>query len=333
MEARKAFLLVMLGVLAWISYHMVEPFLAYLVGAALIAFVLRPLHARTSRYIPERISAFLLVFLSVFLAIVPFLVAASAIIEDARDLGGDIENTTAVNMTEIEQRFEELTGRDVELRESIDRGVENFLDGALGGFSRVLSFVTGLTIGLTLMLFFMYYLVMDGGKLVEWIKEALPMEPEIEEKLFNDIERTTWAVMKGHVFVAIVQGLIAGLGLFLTGVPNYIFWTFVMVLLGFIPIIGSFVVWGPASVYLFLTGEAFSALFLALYGVVVVSLTDNVLRPFAVDRKADIHPAAILIGVIGGVYLFGAVGLFIGPIILGIFKSILVTTKNTYKDL
>ena len=333
MDSHKIVLLALLGALSWLAYLMVKPFLSYLIGAALIAFIIRPVHERTSDFLPEKLSAGLLVFIGVFLAVFPFLFAANAVMDDARDLGQDLENADRLNISEIENRIEDLTDREIDLRRSINQGLERFLDGAFGGFSQVLSFITDLAIGFTIMLFLMYYLILDGNKLVEWLKQAVPLESQVEEKLFEDIERTTWAVINGHVLVAIVQGLVAGIGLFAVGISNYVFWTFVMIILGFIPIIGTFVIWGPASLYLFAIGETVSGLALAIYGLVVVGLTDNILRPFAVDRKANIHPAVILIGVIGGVYLFGAVGLFIGPIILGIFRSVLFSLKNNYKDL
>jgi len=124
------------------------------------------------------------------------------------------------------------------------------------------------------------------------------------------------------------------LGLAITGVPNYAFWTFIMVILGFIPIIELWL-YGclPAAAYLFAIDRSAAAIFLFLYGMVIVGLTDNILRPIAVDRGSNLHPAVIIIGVIGGVYIFGAAGLFIGPIILGIFKAVLLVFKNNYEDL
>lgn len=330
MDARKSFLLVVLAFLLWLSYLMVKPFLGYLVGAALIAFILRPFHRRLKEFISPKPSAFILVFLSIFLAVFPFIFAANAVIEDARDLGGDIDTSNFIDVSSIERQIADLTGREIDISRNLNAGIEQFSDRALGGFSEVLSFLTGLAIGLGLMIFLMYYLVLEGDKLVKWIKEAIPMDPEVEEELFDDIERTTWAVINGHVLVAFLQGILAGIGLFAVGIPNYIFWTFVMILLGFIPIVGTFIVWGPAAAYLFVSGDTVSAVFLAIYGLVVVGITDDVVRAYAVDRKADIHPSVVLIGVLGGVYLFGAVGLFIGPIILGILRSVLLVLKNNY---
>ncbi|MFB6147859.1 MAG: AI-2E family transporter, partial [Candidatus Nanohaloarchaea archaeon] len=185
---------------------------------------------------------------------------------------------------------------------------------------------------LTLMMFLLYYFLKDGREMVVWVKSVLPMDDEVKDSLCEKVDQTTWAVIKSHVLVAIIQGLVAGLGLIVLGIPNSIFWTFVMVVLGFIPLVGTLLVWGPASVYLFLVNRPVAALALALYGFVVVGMTDNIVRPLAVDRSAELHPAVIIVGVLGGVYLFGAPGLFFGPILLGVFKSVLLVMKNNYND-
>jgi predicted PurR-regulated permease PerM len=188
-------------------------------------------------------------------------------------------------------------------------------------------------IGVSLMLFISYYLLKDGAGLVDWIIDVSPLPDDVERGLVNETRDTTWAVIKGHVLVAFVQGIVAGIGLAIAGVPNYVFWTFVMIMLGFIPIIGATVVWFPASIYLLVIDRPAAGLFLLLYGFLAVGLTDNFVRPIAVDRGSDLHPAVIIIGVVGGVYTFGAPGLFIGPIMLGAFKSLLNVFSENYETL
>lgn len=333
MNDSKGFLVLLIGVLGAVSFLMLKPFLGYFLGALILAFVFRPLHKRMRKRIDERFSAFILVILAVFLAILPLALTAVTVAEDAKDLSQDVGRTDALNITEVEIQVEEYTGQSVELEKNLEEGINRFAQTTVGNISGLLTLLTELTIGLTFMLFLLYYLVKDGEILVSWLRDATPLPEDIQDSLYQNINSTTWAVIKGHILIAIIQGLIAGIGLFIAGVPNYVFWTFVMVLLGFIPIIGTIIVWAPAAAYLFVIGEPNAAIFLALYGAVVVSLTDNILRPIIVDRGTNLHPATILLGVLGGVYLLGASGLFIGPITLGIFKSVLLVYKNNYKDL
>ncbi|MFB6245618.1 MAG: AI-2E family transporter [Candidatus Nanohaloarchaea archaeon] len=333
MDTQKAVLLVLVVVLGAVSWFMVKPFLGYVLGAILLAFLLRPLHTRLKGYVGDGVSAGLMVVLAVAAFFIPVSLASAAVINDAQDLSKDVNSSNLVNTTDLEKRFEDMTGRDVEIEKEVDSAVGRFTSIAFGSFSRIFGIFANVMVGITLMLFLVYYFVKDGGKFVDWLRDLTPVSDEIQENLYSKMNLTTWAVLKGHVLVALAQGTLAGLGLVLTGVPNAVFWTFVMVLLGFVPIVGTAAVWLPASAYHFITGETLAGVFLLLHGSILVGIVDNILRPLMVDRSADIHPAVIIIGVLGGVYLFGASGLFIGPVVLGVFKAVLVTFANNYREL
>ncbi len=333
MDSQKAFLILLTGLLGFISWLMIKPFLAYVLGAVVLAFILHPLQRRMAPRMGPRITAFILVLLAVFAAVLPVTLATAAIIQDASDLPQDVDQSEIIDTAEIEAKILAYTGQQVDIASAVGSAVNEFSNLAFGSFSRVVNVLTNVSIGITIMMFLLFYFLKDGEKLVGWLKSVTPMPQDIQENLYSRVNRTTWAVIKGHVLVAVTQGLVAGLGLFIAGVPNYIFWTFIMILLGFIPIIGTIIVWGPATVYLFLMGSFEAAVFLLVWGLVVVGITDNIMRPLVVDKSAELHPAAILIGVIGGVYIFGAPGLFIGPIIIGVFKSVLLVFRNNYEDL
>lgn len=333
MNERKALLLGLIGLLSFVSYLMIKPFLGYVFAAILLSFLLHPLQKRISKKVDKRVTALFLVASSIILFVLPFILTAAAVVDDARGLSQDVNRSQIINTTYIEQNILEYTGFAVDVESNLNSISQQFMSSTFGNFSQLIGVFTDIAVGLSVMLFLMYYLLKDGETLIQWLGEAAPFSEEIKHSMTTQINDTTWAVMKGHVLIAVTQGLIAGIGLAITGVPNYALWTFVMILLGFIPIIGTIIVWAPAAAYLFFVGEPLRSFFLLLYGFTIVGLTDNVLRPLIVDRAANIHPAIVLIGVIGGVYLFGAVGLFVGPIILGIFKAILLVFKNNYQDL
>jgi predicted PurR-regulated permease PerM len=333
MNEQRGLILVLIGLLSLVTFLMVKPLLGYFLGAIILGFVMHPMQKKLRGKLGERISAFLLVIFGILVVVLPLLGIGAAVIEDAGDLAQDLQESEAINTTQIEDRVREYTGQSFDIETGLDSLVKTFTQTTLGGVSQIVTTITEISIGITLLVFLLYYILKDGEKFVKWLRETTPLPSEIQTQLYSRVNKTTWAVMKGHVLVAVVQGLVAGLGLAVTGVPNYAFWTFIMVILGFVPIIGTMVVWLPAAAYLFVMSRTAAAIFLLFYGLVVVGLTDNVLRPLAVDRGSNLHPAVIIIGVIGGVYIFGASGLFIGPIILGIFKAILLVFKNNYKDL
>jgi|AntRauMinimDraft_3_1070383.scaffolds.fasta_scaffold00031_27 predicted PurR-regulated permease PerM len=333
MNEQRGLILVLIGLLSAVTFMMVEPLLGYFLGAIILGFMMQPMQKKLRRVVGDRISAFLLVIFGILVVVLPILGIGAAVIEDAGNLAEDLEESEAINTTQIEQRLAEYTGQNFDIETSLDSFVSTFTNTTLGGFSQIVTTLTEIAIGVTLLIFLLYYLLKDGEKFVKWLRDTTPLPSDIQNQLYARVNKTTWAVIKGNVLVAVVQGLIAGLGLAITGVPNYAFWTFIMVILGFIPIIGTVVVWLPAAAYLFAIDRSAAAIFLFLYGMVIVGLTDNILRPIAVDRGSNLHPAVIIIGVIGGVYIFGAAGLFIGPIILGIFKAVLLVFKNNYEDL
>jgi len=142
-----------------------------------------------------------------------------------------------------------------------------------------------------------------------------------------------WAVIAGHVFVAAIQGGVAGIGLFVTGIPNALFWTVVMMVLALLPVVGAPLVWGPAALYLLGQGDTAAAVGLAVYGTFVVGITDDYLRPVVVDRRANLNPAVILFGIVGGVYVMGAMGIFFGPVVLGALKATIDVFDERYDEL
>lgn len=330
MEAQKAILLGLTGILGVLAWLMVKPFLGYILAAVLLAFLLHPIHARTRKYLGDSISSITVVIFSILVAVIPLVLASAAVINDAADVGDSLNQTDAINTTAIEIRFEDLTGRPLDVENATNDAIDRFTSLAFGNVSQLINLLGNVFIGVTLMMFLAYYMLKDGDKFVGWLKELTPVSKDIQNELYEKVERATWAVLKGHVLVAIIQGVVAGVGLAVAGVPNVVFWTFVMIMLGFIPIIGTAGVWVPAVGYLALIGEVNSAIFLALYGSIMVGLVDNIVRPLAVDRSANIHPAVIIIGVLGGLHIFGAIGLFIGPVVLGALKSVLVVSTEYY---
>lgn len=333
MNEQRGFLILFIVAIGALAGLMLKPFLPYVMGAAILGFILRPLHRKIRPYIGEISSAVSLVFLTLFLAILPMFLGVTVVLDDAQDLSSRIGELETIDLSRIDQRLEEITGEEFNIEENVRQAIKGFASITFGSISQVFNLVLNLAIGLSLMLFLLYYFIKDGGRLVEWLKGIVPLPDEIQDSLIKRTNITTWAVVKGHVLVALAQGLVAGIGLYIAGVPNPYFWTFVMTILAFLPIIGSFIIWGPAGVYLIAIDHITAGIFLLVYGAVVVGLTDNFLRPLVVDKSAEIHPAVIIIGVLGGVYLFGAPGLFIGPVIFGILRAALVVFQNNYAEL
>ncbi len=154
----------------------------------------------------------------------------------------------------------------------------------------------------------------------------LPMDERRKDAMFHEIQAVTWAMVAGHLLTSIIQGAVGAVGFFLFGIGNAAFWGFIMIILALIPMVGPVLLYIPAGVVLFLNGNQIQGIGLIVYGLVVVSLVDNLVRPLLVEQRAHVHPILTLVGVLGGLSAFGIMGLFIGPLILAVF----VGTLRTY---
>ncbi|WP_167837383.1 AI-2E family transporter [Halosimplex halophilum] len=324
------FFALVLLVFGYLVVLIVRPFLTALLVAVLLAVLLTPVQRRLAPRVGERVSA---------AGLVGFAVAATAAVGAALvaaaptglgDLSATLERLSVP--TAAERRVERLLGVEIPLAsivESIPRRVAELLVGDLTG---LVSATTDFFLGAVLFLFVLYYLLVDGDRLVDWAGERLPFDDATTATLREDAHRTTWAVLKGHVFVAVVQGGVAGVGLLLVGVPNVLFWSGVMMVLELFPVVGVAGVLGPAALWLGLQNRLLGAAFLVVYGATAVAVVDDYLRAHVVDRGSSLHSATVLVGVFGGVYAFGAVGLFYGPIVVGLFGTLVRLFDEQYVD-
>lgn len=312
---------------------MVAGFLAYLIAGALLAFVTRPVQQRLAERVPASAAAGLVVLLTVLVAVLPVLVTFGAVADDAAALASGLSLEGIPNAAELESLVERYTGREVDLAARLRAGLRAVAGWAAGSASGILGAAADLLVGISVMLLVQFYAVRDWDGFAAWTREFDVLPTEVQARLYDTTGRATWSVVKGHVFVAILQAVAAGLGLLVAGIPNVFFWTFLMVILGFIPMVGSAMVWAPAGVYLVATGDPVAGVGLLVYGGVLIGALDNLARPLLVDESVDLNDLFVLLGVIGGVSLFGPIGIFVGPVVFAILGELLDVYQETYDDL
>jgi predicted PurR-regulated permease PerM len=333
MDVSRGFLLGLIAVLGVFSALLVLPFLQFLLLAILLVYMLNPIH---QRYLVPRIgeakSAFVLVALTSLLILLPLFVVLQSVFGQAQALYRAIRDGD-VTVGLVEDTLENAVGIQVDLRSVFGKAPQELGSTAFSEALGLFDLVTHVLIGLGLTIFLLYYLLKDGDALVDWIRDVTPLPQDVQEDLFREIDNVMWAVLAGHVFIAVVQGGIAGLGLFVTGIPNALFWTAVMMVLALLPIVGAPLIWGPAALYLAGRGDVTAAIGLTVYGTFVVGITDDYLRPIVVDRRANLNPSVIIFGLIGGVYVMGAMGIFFGPVLLGALKATIDVFDEKYHEL
>ena len=332
MNRDRAVLLVLLAIFVGLSALILLPFLQFVLLSLLLAYVLHPVHVRLAPRTGERTSVVALIVVTFVLIVLPFAGLLALAIDQAVSVIQSI-NSGAVEIEEIEAAILQYTGVPVdfgELLESIDLSAivqsagESGTTAFVGNVVQVVGGVSDVLVGLAIALFLLYYVLKDGEQFLAWVDEVSPLSADLQAELYEEIDQVMWAVLVGNVLVAAIQGVLTGVGFLIVGIPNVVFWTIVTTALSLLPLIGAFVVWFPAALYLFATGQVVSGTILLVYGATAVSLSDNYLRPVLVDRGAHLNPAVIILGLFGGVYAFGFMGLFFGPVVLGVLKTLFV---------
>ena len=174
-------------------------------------------------------------------------------------------------------------------------------------------------IGLTVMLYLLFFLLRDGQSLSNRIKEAFPLSPHYKRRLFTNLTTVIRATVKGNVLVAIAQGALGGLIFWFLDIQAPLLWAVVMAFLSLLPAVGAAIVWAPVAMYLLATGAIWQGVVLIAFGVLVIGLVDNILRPLLVGKDTKMPDYLVLLSTIGGLALFGLNGFVIGPLIAALF--------------
>lgn len=210
--------------------------------------------------------------------------------------------------------------------QAVNERLQQVLGWIVGNLGSVFTGVTRIVLQFFFFLLFFYYMLRDGTRLKRWLMELSPLSNAREQQIVDRIALAINGTIRGQIIVSILQGIIAGLGFAFFSVPNPALWGCIVVLASFIPLVGTAIVLIPAILYLAATGPLASAIGLTVWGIVAVGLLDNVLGPKLMSRGTLLHPMVTMVAVLGGISMFGPVGILLGPILM----SILFALFNIY---
>jgi len=199
------------------------------------------------------------------------------------------------------------------------------LKGAVSNFAQ-------LFFNMVLAFFTMFFLFMESSRLLDIVKEIIPLSPERKEEVIAKNRIIITATLTGGVLVGAVQGSLGGLAFWYLGISSPFLWGFVMFITSFLPGIGTLAVVVPAIIYLLIKGAFLKALLLLIWGALVIGLVDNLLRPLIISGKTNQHPLLLFFSVLGAVQAFGFIGIIAGPIILSLAQSALEIYRMTLKE-
>jgi len=318
---RAALLVLLLGLALVIA---LTPYATGLLGIPVLYAVFAPLHDWLGMRVRPRLAASLVVTLALFLIVVPGVSFAGLIVNQAQEIAaGVIRNPLLGRLRELRLGGIDLGPRLADLGTTVVGWVGSSAFGLVGTATR-------LALNLTISLFGLFYLLLQPGETWEAVQPYIPFSAKNTEKLRQRFRDVTTATIVGTGLTAAIQGVLVGLGFWLTGLPNAVFWGVVTMVFAILPVVGSGLVWGPGALALMIGNHALAGVLLALGGIVIVGNVDYVIRPRVFRRWANIHPLITLIGALAGVPYFGILGLLIGPLALSYFFELIKMYGEEY---
>ncbi|MBA3247907.1 MAG: AI-2E family transporter [Pyrinomonadaceae bacterium] len=316
----------------FLCFLMLWPFLDVLAWAAVLVIIFFPVHRRlTARLQRPGASALVSCLLVIVTIVLPLTFITLALVRELSGLTGSVQSVIAQLLDPNAPLTGPLLGRigryvDLEQLRS-QQFIEERLKNMSGTLARqtwgVASGVVGAIVQAIFVIFTMYYLFRDGEQIARALPEVLPLETEQSEEIITRTKDVISASVYGVLVIAAIQGTLGGLAFLVLGLPSALVWGVAMTLLSMIPLAGAFVVWAPAALFLAVTGSWVKALLLTVWGAVVIGSIDNFLRPKLVGEKTKLHELFIFFSVLGGLQVFGILGIVLGPVVLAIAIALL----------
>jgi predicted PurR-regulated permease PerM len=364
-----------IGVLLYLCYCVVAPFLPALAWALALALVAHPLHRRVRRWIPFPNGAAVLSVLLVTLVIVmPVAFVSQSVIQEAHKFSqrftteltpeywqsiidknprfrllkkwlqieprsgddaqvrddqtpaGDTNDVSSPRPNEKQGTTSQKIGNDAEQRvDSVESRpasststapLEQAATVVTQGIASVMSGTMWLCLQLFVTLLALFFFFRDEQQALQLLRSLMPLTDSETKEVFSHVSGTIHATVYGSLVVAFVQGVMGGLIFWWLGLPSPMLWGVVMGLLAVVPVLGTFVIWAPTALFLALRGDMTSAVILAAWGAIAIGLIDNILYPLLVGKRMSYHTFLVFIAIVGGIGMFGASGIILGPVLL-----------------
>lgn len=330
-KTEKYFLFGLLAIVLVLTLAILFPFLTVFILGAAFAVVINPVYLWIKKHITMKksgLASLITVIIFLLVLCIPLFFMGTVIFNQAQNAyhfiisNGDTnvliqKIDTAINNIMPEGFTFDTHGKIVALTSFISNNIGNFF---------TYTFNTILMMLLTI--FSMFYILKDGGKWREELIKILPLSEKNIKEILLDLKNSINRILKGSFFIAIVQGILSWLGLWIFGVPNPALWGVVAGLASFIPNLGTSIVSIPAMLFLFFTGMEIQALGLLLWSVLLVGTIDNILSPYIISKNTEVPPLFILFSILGGISLMGPIGILLGPLILSLLYGLVAIYKK-----
>ncbi len=321
-DTKRYFFFGLILVLIFLSYLVIKPFIIPLISAFILAYLTKPLYDRLTKKANRPLSAILCILLVILLIILPLGALTAGIINQASTV------TNPEFLSKINAFFQ-----NTELINNLDIDVQNLTNQTIkivvSLFTTAAAFLPSILIALLITFFAMYYILINWNLLTE---KAVNLIPSKNKKQFSkEIALSTRNIVYGTILIALIEFVVSVVGFYFSGVDAYLFLPALIFFSAFIPAIGPAIIWVPTALYLIFAQNIPGAIGVIITGVIVSFGIDNLLRIKLVGDKSNIHPMIMLLGVFGGIPVFGIFGFIIGPIILLYTLKIVEEIMNNHQ--
>ena len=319
------FIFLVLGILVFI---LIKPIIMSIIGGLILAYAFSPLYAIFLKHIKSKNASSAITSIIVLIIIaLPVYFLTPLLVDQVFEM---FRVSQTLNIQDLLQTLfpnasstftAQITASSYSIINKISSGILNWL-------VNLLLDIPTIAFNFIIVAFVFFFALRDSDKLSKFASGLSPLNKVQEKKIVDQFKEITTSIVYGQILVGLVQGITAGIGLFIFGIPNAVVLTILAIAFSIIPVLGPFFVWIPISIYLFSLGNNFITITFILYNLILVSNIDNFLRIYLVSRKTNLSQVIVLIGMVGGLFVFGILGLILGPLILAYLLSFL----NAYKD-
>lgn len=326
---KKAVPLITVLALVVLAFLVIRPIIMAIILGILLAFIFNPIYKFFLKLTKRKnLSSFLVLIILIALIVVPLWYLTPIIINQAIKFYLAAQQMDFVTpLTKFFPNFFQSDSFSNEVANAIRVFITNSTDSLVKSFTNFLVNIPKIILELIVVFFTFFFVSRDGDKFILYIKSLIPFSKEVEDKLVKSTRDITLSILYGQVVVGIIQGLIASIGFFIFKVPNAILLAVLAAFAGIIPVFGNIIVWVPVAIYFLIGGNTLAALGIAAFGLISI-LIETLIKPVFISRFTKLNSSIILIGIIGGLFVFGIFGVILGPLIL----AYLLIIFEVYRD-
>lgn len=326
---KKIMTAVILIILIVLSFFLLKPIILSIILGIILAFIFTPIYDFVFKYIKRKnITAFLMCLLLIVLIVIPLWYIFPIAIDQSIKFYMDSQNMDFV--TPLKTIFPSMFQSEQfsnEIGSAIHSFVTKTTNSLMNSLSNVILNFPTLFLQLLVVFFSFFFVLRDKEELIAYVQSLIPFSKEVEKRLFKSSKDLTISILYGQIVIGMVQGITVGIGFFIFGVPNALLITLLAMLAGMFPIVGTTIIWVPVAIYLLIAGNTVNALGVVLFGL-IASVIEALFKPIFISRRAKMNSSIILFGMVGGILLFGLLGIILGPLILAYLFIVIEAYRN-----